>query len=193
MSDLCYLVSISWPILITRPTSAQRKRSGCVQPTGHSLPLGDARGWSSLMPRQVDDLQIPKRNILLALYINAWVRKVRKSWVRRRKSWVRKWRSQVCRSKRGPEAPNRSQIRWSIVVKVKLTRGNFWIIVVMWLLLWELSALRVTLLQLLLSLDASSNECKINEGKWRPSEKPPNSMRKTGEENQETTKNILAP
>ena len=66
MLDLYHLVSISWSILIAKLMTAQRRRSGCVQPTGHCLPLGDARGWSSLMPQQVEDLQISKRNIFLA-------------------------------------------------------------------------------------------------------------------------------
>ena len=51
----------------------------------------------------------------------------------------------------------------------------------------------VTLLQLPLSLDVSSVECGIVEGKWEPGKKPPNLMRETGEENRKTTKNILAP
>ena len=117
--DLCHL---AWLVSvrpsssrITRPTSAQERRFGCVQPTGHSLPLGDAWGWSSLMPWQVDDLQIPKRNILPALYIDARVRKVRKSRVRRR-------RSQVGRSRGGPETLNESQTQWGVVVEVKPTR-----------------------------------------------------------------------
>ena len=59
--DLCYLVSTLWPLLITRLTTTQGRRSGCVQLTGHSSPLGDARGWSNLMPWQVDDLQIDTR------------------------------------------------------------------------------------------------------------------------------------
>ena len=45
------------------------------------------------MPQQVDNLQIPKRNILPALYIDARVRKVRRSRVRRWRSRVRRWRS----------------------------------------------------------------------------------------------------
>ena len=116
------------------------------------------------MPWQVDDLQIPKRNMFPALYIDAWVHKVRKSRVRRRRSRVR-------RSRRGPKAPNRSQTRWGIVVEVKLTRVKFWMIVVTWLPLRELSALRVTLLQLPLSLDASSVERGIVKEKWGPGEK----------------------
>ena len=64
VSDLCHLVSIPWPILITRLTTAQGRRSDCVQPTGRSLPLSDVRGWSSLMPRQVDDLQIIPERII---------------------------------------------------------------------------------------------------------------------------------
>ena len=62
--DLCHLVSIPWLILITRLTTAQEKRSSCVQPTGHSLLLSDVQEWSSLMPRQVDDLQIIPEQII---------------------------------------------------------------------------------------------------------------------------------
>ena len=50
----------------------------------------------------------------------------------------------------------------------------------------------VTLIQLPPSLDASFVERGIVEGKWEPSKKPPNPMRETGEENQETSENILA-
>ena len=105
--DLCHLAWHAGVKLlssrITKLTTTQGRRSGCVQPIGHSSPLGNAKGWSSLMPRQVDNLQILKENILLASYIDAWVRKVRKSRVRKR-------RSQMRRSKREPEAPNGSQI-----------------------------------------------------------------------------------
>ena len=48
------------------------------------------------------------------------------------------------------------------------------------------------LLQLFFSLDASSAEHGIVEGKWKPSEKSPNLMKETEEENWETTENILA-
>ena len=51
----------------------------------------------------------------------------------------------------------------------------------------------VTLLQLLLSLDANSVKRGIVEEKWEPGKKPPNLMREPEEENQETTENILAP
>ena len=51
----------------------------------------------------------------------------------------------------------------------------------------------VTLLQLPLSSDASSVKHGIVERKWEPSKKPFNPMRETGEENWETTENILAP
>ena len=50
----------------------------------------------------------------------------------------------------------------------------------------------VTLLQLPLPSDASSVERGIVEEKWEPSKKPPNPMRETGEENRQTTRNILA-
>ena len=59
----------------------------------------------------------------------------------------------------------------------------------------ELSALKVTLLQLPPSSDTSSAERGIVEGEleWEPGEKSLNPMRETGEENWETTENILAP
>ena len=41
----------------------------------------------------------------------------------------------------------------------------------MWLLLWELSVLKVTLLQLLLSLDKSFAERGIVKEKWKPDKK----------------------
>ena len=92
------------------------------------------------MPQQVDDLQIPKQNIFPTLYIDTWMRKMRKSWVHKRKNQVR-------RLKKGPEALNGRQIRWGIVMEIKLTRVKFWIIVVIWLPLWEFSTPRITLLQ----------------------------------------------
>ena len=49
------------------------------------------------------------------------------------------------------------------------------------------------LLQLPFSLDTSSVECGIVEKKWEPGKKSPNLMRETGEENQKTGENILAP
>ena len=52
---------------------------------------------------------------------------------------------------------------------------------------------KVTLLQLLFSLDASSIERGIVKEKWEPGKKPSNPMREAGEENQKTTENILAP
>ena len=65
MPDLRYLVSTPWLILITRLTTAQEKRSSCVQSTGRSSPLNDVQGWSSLMPQQVDDLEIIPEQIIL--------------------------------------------------------------------------------------------------------------------------------
>ena len=50
----------------------------------------------------------------------------------------------------------------------------------------------VMLLQLPPSLDASYVERGIVEEKWKPSKKPSNPMRETGEENRETIENILA-
>ena len=50
----------------------------------------------------------------------------------------------------------------------------------------------VMLLQLLLSLDASSVERGIVKGKWEPGKKPLNTMRETEEENWKTIENILA-
>ena len=41
-------------------------------------------------------------------------------------------------------------------------------------------------------LDTNSVKCRIIKGKWKYSEKPPNPMRETGEENREITKDILA-
>ena len=69
-----------------------------------------------------------------------------------------------------------------------------WMIVITWLPFWELFAPdpRVTLLQLPLSLDTSSVEREIVEKEGKPSEKPPKPIKKTKEENQETTENILA-
>ena len=52
---------------------------------------------------------------------------------------------------------------------------------------------KVTLLQLPPPLDASFVERGIVEGKREPGEKLPKPMRETGEENQKTTENILAP
>ena len=66
-------------------------------------------------------------------------------------------------------------------------------IFVTWLPLRELSAPKVTLLQLPSFLDTSSAEREIIEKEWKPSEKSPKPMRKTGEENRKTTENILAP
>ena len=66
--------------------------------------------------------------------------------------WRRRWGVECMRSNRvhrswkGPEAPNGSQTRWGVVVKVELTRVKFWMIVVTWLPLREHSAPRVTLL-----------------------------------------------
>ena len=51
----------------------------------------------------------------------------------------------------------------------------------------------VILLQLPPSLDTSSVEREIVEGKWELGEKPLNLMREAKEENRETTENILAP
>ena len=152
VSDLCHLVRTPWPILITRLMNVQGRRSGCVQATGHSLPLSDVQGWFSLMPQQVNDLQIiPEQNIphscsanSMALTVRGWVRKVR--------------RDRVHRSRRRPEAPNGSQTRWGVVVEVKLTRVKFYIIDVRWPPFWKLSAPRVMLLQLPPSSDASSVE-----------------------------------
>ena len=56
MSNRCHLVSTPWPILIMRLTTVQGRRSTCIQPTGRSSPLSDVQRWSSLMPRQVDNL-----------------------------------------------------------------------------------------------------------------------------------------
>ena len=64
--DLCHLINTPWSILITRLTTTQRRKASCVQPTGCSLSQCDIWGWSSLMLWLVDDLQIPKRNILPA-------------------------------------------------------------------------------------------------------------------------------
>ena len=52
---------------------------------------------------------------------------------------------------------------------------------------------KITLLQLPFSLDASSVERGIVEGKRKPGKKSPKPMRETGEENQKATENILAP
>ena len=49
------------------------------------------------------------------------------------------------------------------------------------------------LLQLPFSLDTSSVERGIVEGKWKPGKKLSNRMRETEEENRKTTENILAP
>ena len=49
------------------------------------------------------------------------------------------------------------------------------------------------LLQLPPSSDASSVERRIIEGKRKLGKKPPKLMKETGEENWETTENILAP
>ena len=68
VSDFCHLVSTPWPILITRLTTAQRRRSDCVQPTGRFLSLSDVQGWSSLMLWQMDDLQIIPERIILHKY-----------------------------------------------------------------------------------------------------------------------------
>ena len=57
-SNLRYLVNISWPILIMRVTTVQKKYSGCIQSNGCSLPISDIRGWFNLMLSQVDNLQI---------------------------------------------------------------------------------------------------------------------------------------
>ena len=50
-----------------------------------------------------------------------------------------------------------------------------------------------TLLQLPPFSDSSLGERGIVEKKWKSGEKPPNPMRKTEEDNRETTKNILTP
>ena len=52
---------------------------------------------------------------------------------------------------------------------------------------------KVTLLPLPPSSDANSVERGIVKRKLEPGKKPPNPMRKTGEENRETSENILAP
>ena len=80
-------------------------------------------------------------------------------------------------------------------MEVKPDEVKLWLIVVTWILLRELSAPKVTLLQLPPSSDASSADCGIAEGELEgePGEKPPNPMKETGEENWETTENILAP
>ena len=49
------------------------------------------------------------------------------------------------------------------------------------------------LLQLSLSSDASSIERRIVEGRWKPGKKLHNPMKRTGEENRETSENILPP
>ena len=66
-------------------------------------------------------------------------------------------------------------------------------IIVTWLLLRELYALKVMLLQLPPLSDAGSVTRWIVEGELELGEKPPKPMRETEEENQKTTKNILAP
>ena len=80
-------------------------------------------------------------------------------------------------------------------MEVKSDEVKLWLVVVTWLLLWELSALKVTLLQLLLSSDASFAERKIVEGEleWELGEKLSNPMRETKEENRGINENILAP
>lgn len=45
---------------------------------------------------------------------------------------VYRWRETKCVGYEKTKAPNGSQIRWSIVIEVKLTKMKFWIIVVMW-------------------------------------------------------------
>ena len=68
------------------------------------------------------------------------------------------------------------------------------IVIITWLLLQELSAPKVTLLQLPPFLDMSFVEYGIVKGKleWESDKKPLNPMRKTEEENRETNENILA-
>ena len=43
--DPCHLASTPWLLPMTRLTTSQRRKSGCVQPTAHSLPLSDAQKW----------------------------------------------------------------------------------------------------------------------------------------------------
>ena len=83
----------------------------------------------------------------------------------------------------------------SAVMEVKPNEVKSWLVVVTWLMLWELSALKVTLLQLPLSSDASSAEHGIveRELEWEPGEKLPNQWWETEEENRGTNENILAP
>ena len=54
------------------------------------------------------------------------------------------------------------------------------------------SAPKITLLQLFLSLDASSAKCRIVKEKWKSNTKLFNPIKKTIKENRKTNKNILA-
>ena len=117
VSDLRHLVSTPWPILITRLTTAQGKRSGCVQPTGYSSPLSDARGWSNLMPQQMNNLQIDTRaeypsgsyiNALPTLWRRRWgvecVRWGKTKYVGQEGTWGSKWESDLMRRCDGGQA-----------------------------------------------------------------------------------------
>ena len=67
------------------------------------------------------------------------------------------------------------------------------LVVVMWLLLQELFALKIILFQLSPPSDLSSAERgNYLEKKWELSKKSLNLIRKTGKENREITDNILA-